>query len=273
MVDTGGFVPGAGGRARRSEVRAQAELAVEEADVVLLVVGRSRRADRRRRGRSPRLLRRTGKPLLLVVNKLDSRGRRGQRDPADFYRLGIRDVFPVSAEHAPGHGRAAGRGAARPPQPPKRPEGEDSEQAARRRHRSALTILGRPNVGKSTLVNALVSEERVVASQVPGTTRDPIDTDPDAQGPKLVLTDTAGIRAQGRSARGWRSTRVLAALRSIERSDVAVLVLDATEPAVDQDARLAGLVEEKGRALLVVVNKWDLVHGPAHGRRRSSARS
>jgi GTP-binding protein len=122
-----------------------------------------------------------------------------------------------------------------------------------------LTILGRPNVGKSTLLNALVREERVVASPEPGTTRDPIDTTLVHGGRRFVLTDTAGIRRRKSVWEGVEKLSVLAALRSMERADVAVLVLDGTEPGVDQDARLAGLVAERARALLVVVNKWDLV--------------
>jgi len=252
VVDTGGFVTEEGG-GLAAQVRAQAELAAAEADVVLMVVD----------GRSgptavdetlARALRRTGKPLILVVNKLDSPAT-AESGTADFYRLGIPEVFPASAEHALGMDALLDAVVARLPPPPEAPDVEVAEENAPVR----LTILGRPNVGKSTLLNALVREERVVASPEPGTTRDPIDTTLVHGGRRFVLTDTAGIRRRKAVGEGVEKLSVLAALRSMERAEVAVLVLDGTEPGVDQDARLAGLVAERARALLVVVNKWDLV--------------
>ncbi len=252
LVDTGGFVAEeAGGLA--AQVRAQAELAAAEADVVLMVVdGRSGpiAADET----LARALRRTGKPLLLVVNKLDSPAA-AETGTGDFYRLGIPEVFAVSAEHALGMDAVLDAVVARLPPPPEASGEETPEENAPVR----LTILGRPNVGKSTLLNALVREERVVANPEPGTTRDPIDTTLVHGGRRFVLTDTAGIRRRKAVGEGVEKISVLAALRSMERADVAVLVLDGTEPGVDQDARLAGLVAERARALLVVVNKWDLV--------------
>ena len=252
IVDTGGFVTEEDG-GLAAQVRAQAELAAAEADVVLMVVdGRSgpTAADET----LARALRRTGKPLLLVVNKLDSPAT-AETGTGDFYRLGIPDVFPASAEHALGMDALLDAVVARLPKPVEPPEGPESEENAPVR----LTILGRPNVGKSTLLNAIVREERVVASPEPGTTRDPIDTTLVHQGRRFVLTDTAGIRRRKAVGEGVEKLSVLAALRSMERAEVAVLVLDGTEPGVDQDARLAGLVAERARALLVVVNKWDLV--------------
>ena len=252
VVDTGGFVTDEDG-GLAAQVRAQAELAAAEADVVLMVVD----------GRSgptavdetlARALRRTGKPLLLVVNKLDSPAT-AESGTGDFYRLGLPDVFPVSAEHALGVDALLDAVLARLPAPPEAAEGAAPEENAPVR----LTILGRPNVGKSTLLNALVREERVVANPEPGTTRDPIDTTLVHGGRRFILTDTAGIRRRKAVGEGVEKLSILAALRSMERADVAVLVLDGTEPGVDQDARLAGLVAERARALLVVVNKWDLV--------------
>jgi len=252
LVDTGGFVTEeAGGLA--AQVRAQAELAAAEADVVLMVVdGRSgpTAADET----LARALRRTGKPVLGVVSKLDSPAA-AESGTGDFYRLGIQDLFPVSAEHALGMDALLDAVVARLPPPPEAAEAPEPEENAPVR----LTILGRPNVGKSTLLNAIVHEERVVASPEPGTTRDPIDTTLVHQGRRFVLTDTAGIRRRKAVGEALEKISVLAALRSMERADVAVLVLDGTEPGVDQDARLAGLVAERARALLVVVNKWDLV--------------
>jgi GTP-binding protein len=252
LVDTGGFVPDeASGLA--AQVRAQAELAAQEADVVLMVVD-GRDGPTAADESLARALRRTGKPVLLVVNKLDSTTL-AETGTADFFRLGIPDVFAVSAEHALGLDalldavvtRLGDRAA------PAEEPAEGEEGPVR------LTILGRPNVGKSTLLNAIVKEERVVASPEPGTTRDPIDTTFVHKGRRFVLTDTAGIRRRKSMGEGVEKLSVLAALRRMERAEVAVLVLDGTEPGVDQDARLAGLVAERARALLVVVNKWDLV--------------
>ena len=252
LVDTGGFVPDeVTGLA--AQVRAQAELAAQEADVVLMVVD-GRDGPTAADESLARALRRTGKPVLLVVNKLDS-ATLAETGTADFYRLGIPDVFAVSAEHALGLDAlldaVVSRLGDRATQVEEPTEGEEGPVR--------LTILGRPNVGKSTLLNAIVKEERVVASPEPGTTRDPIDTTFVHKGRRFVLTDTAGIRRRKSMGEGVEKLSVLAALRRMERAEVAVLVLDGTEPGVDQDARLAGLVAERARALLVVVNKWDLV--------------
>ena len=252
LVDTGGFVPDeASGLA--AQVRAQAELAADEADVLVMVVD-GRDGPTAADETLARALRRTGKPLLLAVNKLDTPAV-AESGTGDFYRLGIPDVFAVSAEHALGMDALLDAVVARLPPAAEGEEPDAAEENAPVR----LTILGRPNVGKSTLLNALVREERVVAGPEPGTTRDPIDTTLEHQGRRFVLTDTAGIRRRKAVGEGVEKLSVLAALRSMERADVAVLVLDGTEPGVDQDARLAGLVAERARALLVVVNKWDLV--------------
>ncbi len=259
LVDTGGFVPEqeAG---LSAQVRAQAELAAAEADVLLLLVD-GRAGPTAADAALAHALRRTGKPLLLVVNKLDSPAA-ADSGTGDFYRLGIQDVFPVSAEHALGMDALLDAVMARLPKPPEPPE-PASEPAPDAEAPVRLTILGRPNVGKSTLLNALVHEERVVANAEPGTTRDPIDTTLVHKGRRYVLTDTAGIRRRKAVGEALEKISVLAALRSMERADVAVLVLDGTEPGVEQDARLAGLVAERARALLVVVNKWDLVQKDA----------
>ena len=260
LVDTGGFIPEeASGLA--AQVRGQAELAAQQADVLLLVVdGRAgiTSADQT----LARVLRKTGKPLLLVVNKLDAPGSE-ETGTAEFFRLGIPDVFGVSAEHARGLDGLLDAAVARlPPPPAAGPDAEDADAPVR------LTILGRPNVGKSTLLNALLGEERLVANPEPGTTRDPIDIALVHGGRRFVVTDTAGIRRRRAVGEGVERLSVLAALRSLERAEVAVLVLDATEPGVEQDARLAGLVAERARALLIVVNKWDRVPKDAKTQRQ-----
>ena len=200
------------------------------------------------------LLRKSGKPVLVVVNKLDHPPA-ADAGAAEFFQLGFPEVFPVSAEHALGIDALLDAVVVHlpPVTDESAPDSERVDDAIR------VAIIGRPNVGKSTLVNALLGEERQLAGPVPGTTRDPIDTELVHAGRRIVLTDTAGIRKKRALAERVERVSILGALRSVDRSDIAVLVLDGTEPGVEQDARLAGMVEEKGRALVVLVNKWDLV--------------
>jgi GTP-binding protein len=277
VIDTGGFVPGESD-ALLSHVRDQAQLAIEECDAIVLV------ADARA-GLTPvdeeiaRILRQSGKPVLVAANKVDSPKGAQQALAAEFFRMGLGDVFAVSAEHGLGMEDMVGRLLdLLPPAPPKTAEeledeedfeeeafeegeeGEEREGRAPRPDRPVrVAIIGRPNVGKSTLINTLLGKQRLVSSPVPGTTRDPIDSEIEHKGRRYVLTDTAGIRRQKTIAQRVEKFAVVAALKTLERSDVAVLLLDATEPAVDQDAKLAGVAEERGRALVIVVNKWDLI--------------
>jgi GTP-binding protein len=253
LIDTGGFVPGEKDSLLK-QVREQAQLAVEECDAILFVTdGRAglTAADEA----VATLLRKSGKPVVVAANKLDSASAQVQALSAEFFRLGLGEVFPLSAEHALGVESLVGTLLDK--LPPKK-EGEDAEKPPDD-GTLHLAIIGRPNVGKSTLVNSLLKQKRVVASEIPGTTRDPIDSELTYKDKKVILTDTAGIRRKASIAHRVEKYSVVAALKVMERSDVAVLLMDATEPAVDQDAKLAGLAEEKGRALLIVVNKWDLI--------------
>ncbi|MCY1003700.1 ribosome biogenesis GTPase Der [Myxococcus sp. MISCRS1] len=253
FIDTGGFVPGEKDSLLQ-QVREQAQLAVEECDVIVFVVdGRDgvTPADEAVAG----YLRKSGKPVIVAANKLDNTTGTMQSLAADFYKLGLGEVHALSAEHALGINGLFDEVVEK--LPPKE-EGED-DTAPPDDGIIRVAIIGRPNVGKSTLVNAILKEKRVVASDVPGTTRDPIDSPLEYKGKKLLLTDTAGIRRKKTIAHQVEKYSVIAALKVMERSDVAVLLMDATEPAVDQDAKLAGLAEERGRALVIVVNKWDLV--------------
>ncbi len=253
LIDTGGFVPGEKDTLLQ-QVREQAQLAVEECDAILFVTdGREglTAADEA----MAELLRRSGKPVVLAANKLDSPSGTVQALSGEFFRLGLGEVMPLSAEHGLGVLPLVETLLDR--LPPKQ-EGEDAletpEDGSIR-----VAIIGRPNVGKSTLVNALLKQKRLIASEVPGTTRDPIDSTLLYKDKKLILTDTAGIRRKKTIAHRVEKYSVVAALKVLERSDVAVLLMDATEPAVDQDAKLAGIAEDKGRALVIVVNKWDLI--------------
>ena len=252
IVDTGGFVPG-GSEDVLEGVRAQAEVAVETSDLVLLMVD-GRTGPVAADTELAVLLRKSGKPVLVAVNKLDHPPA-ADAGAAEFYQLGFPEVFAVSAEHALGIDALLDAVVKHLPaaEEPSPVEQEAADDVIR------IAIIGRPNVGKSTLVNALLGEERQVSGPIPGTTRDPIDTELVHADRRIVLTDTAGIRKKRAFAERVERVSILGALRSVDRSEIAVLVLDATEPGVEQDARLAGMVEEKGRALVVLVNKWDLV--------------
>jgi GTP-binding protein len=262
VVDTGGFEPDSPDRLV-AQVKAQAQLAVDEAAAVVLVVdGREGLTEVDRSVAD--LLRRSGKPLFVAVNKLDSAGTEEAAPLADFYALGFGDVFPVSAEHARGVGNLADAIVARlglapePPAPDETPEPEEVSESDRPRGDVRLAIVGRPNVGKSTLVNALLGEERLVVSDLPGTTRDAIDSVVEHGGRRFVVTDTAGIRRKRSIAQKVEAYSVVRAMRAIDDAEVVACLLDAGEAGVEQDARLLGLVVEKGKALVVVVNKWDL---------------
>jgi len=255
LIDTGGFVV-QGADPLLEGMRAQAELAVGESDLVIMVV------DGREGIVAPDrdvadVLRRSGKPVILVVNKVDDSRPAASSVAAEFWKLGFDPVLPISAEHGIGASDLVETVFAKLPEGAGREESGPAEEGTIR-----VAILGRPNVGKSTLLNALLGKQRVVASALPGTTRDAIDTPFESGGRRYILTDTAGIRRQKTVALKIEHYAVVAALRALERSDVAALVIDATEPAVDQDARIAQIAEERGRALLIVVNKWDQVEHP-----------
>jgi GTP-binding protein len=279
LIDTGGFVPGEKDSLLQ-QVREQAQLAVEECDAIIFVT--DARAGLTAADQDvATYLRQSGKPVVVAANKLDSESGAVQAHAAEFFKLGLGEVFPISAEHGLGVGSMMETVIGKlPPLSPEEvearkraeqaeqelAEGEEgtgeggAEAAAEEEERPIrVAIIGRPNVGKSTLVNALLKQKRVVASEMPGTTRDPIDSELTYKDRKVILTDTAGIRRKKTIAHRVEKFSVVAALKAMERSDVAVLLMDATEPAVDQDAKLAGIAEEKGRALVIVVNKWDLI--------------
>ncbi|GAO03266.1 ribosome biogenesis GTPase Der [Anaeromyxobacter sp. PSR-1] len=262
VVDTGGFEPESRDRLM-SQVREQAQLAVDEASVVVLVVdGRDGLTALDRAVAD--LLRRAGKPLFVAVNKVDTARTEEDVPLAEFYGLGFGEVHAVSAEHGRGVSGlvdAIVEKLALPPLPPP-PEEADEPQEVSEEARPVgdirLAIVGRPNVGKSTFVNALLGEERFVVSDVPGTTRDAIDSLVEHKGRRFVVTDTAGIRRKRSIAQKVESFSVVRAMKAMDQAEVVACLLDATEAGVEQDARLLGLVAEKGKALVVVVNKWDI---------------
>lgn len=229
----------------------QATSAIGEADVIVFVVdakagltaGDHEVAD---------ALRRADKPTILAANKADSLDRRDSA--VDFYNLGLGDPIPISAYHGGGTGDLLDRVVEA------LPEAEEEEETEGPR----IAIAGRPNVGKSRLLNALLGQERAIVSDVPGTTRDSLDTVIEWAGQPLTLIDTAGIRRRGRVEQGIERYSVLRSMRSIDRSDVVLLVIDATEEFTAQDLHIAGYVEEQKKGLVVVVNKWDLVEKDTH---------
>jgi GTP-binding protein len=246
LIDTGGILMGPVGEIVSATLE-QARMAMEEADVILFVVDA-------RQGVSPsdeavaELLRQTDKPLILVANKIDSRNLEAHM--YEFYSLGMGDPIPVSAEHGRGVGDLLDLVVAQLPEPAEEPVDDD---------RIRVAVIGRPNVGKSSLVNSILGRERVIVSDQPGTTRDAIDTEFVRGETRFTIIDTAGVRRKGRVETSVEYYGVVRALRAVERSDVTLILIDATEGVTEQDARLAGYAHEAGRASVLVVNKWDLV--------------
>jgi GTP-binding protein len=244
LVDTGGFEPS--GTGIMAQVRAQAEQAVAEADaIVLLADGKE--------GLTPadsevaRLLRQGAtRPILLVVNKVDAVSQTALA--ADFYRLGFDPVYPISAEQGQGIGDLLDAVASAIP---------DTGESADATGAITVAVVGRPNVGKSSLVNRILGTERVVVSAEPGTTRDAIDTRFSYQGRDYILVDTAGIRAKGRLGRSVERYSVSRALAAVRRADVALILVDGVEGVTDQDTKIGGEAHEAGCASILVVNKWD----------------
>ncbi|MBD0372543.1 MAG: ribosome biogenesis GTPase Der [Pyrinomonadaceae bacterium] len=251
VVDTGGIVPD-DDAVIPANILKQASAAIEEAQALIWVVDV-------RRGTTPldeelaRLLRGTGKRVIVAANKADAA--RLEADAGEFFRFGFDEVVPVSAEHGDGVGDlldavVAGfeeiQGAT-----------EDEEASVPRELR--LAIVGRPNVGKSSLLNRLLGEERVIVSPVAGTTRDAVDTMLEADGEKFRIIDTAGIRRKGKTDEMAEKLSVIMARKSLERADVALLVIDATEGVTALDANIAGYALDAGCSIIICVNKWDAV--------------
>jgi GTP-binding protein len=226
--------------------RDQARSAIDEADVIVFMVdtkagmtaGDHEVAD---------MLRRTDKPTILVANKVDNINRKDMA--VEFYELGLGDPMAMSSYHGVGTSDLLDRIVENLPHFEEEPEIAGPK----------IAIVGRPNVGKSRLVNALIGEERSIVSDVPGTTRDSLDTHMEWNGRPLTLIDTAGIRRRGRIEQGIEHFSVLRSMRAIDRSDVVLLVVDSTEGFTAQDLHIAGYVEEQKKGIVVIVNKWDLI--------------
>ena len=253
LVDTGGLDLSSSD-SMLTLIRRQSELAIAEADILIVLL------DGRSGLTTPdhevvKLLRGVTKPLFYAINKIDT----PKSEPllADFYKLGTDQLYAVSAEHGLGVAELLD---AIYPLLPSTDESDERQQLPR------VAVVGRPNVGKSTLVNALLGEERVVVSAVPGTTRDPVDSLVTHQDQRYVFTDTAGIRRRGKIDRGVEGYSVLRSLRAIGRSDIGVLLLDGVEGVTEQDTKIAGSILKQGRACILLINKWDLRDGDAQAR-------
>ncbi len=247
LIDTGGFEPTAKERLQQ-QIREQAEVAIQEADLIFFLMDG-------KEGLTPTdmevasYLRKITKAVFYVVNKVD--GERQEEEVFDFYRLGVEKLHSISAEHGRGVGDLldeAFKGL-----PPALPQEERAGEETR------VALVGRPNVGKSSLLNKLIGRSRAIVDSSPGTTRDAIDTPFLREGQKYIFIDTAGIRRKSKVTERLEKYSAIKALKSLERCDVALILLDGFEGLTEQDARIVEFAAESGRAIILVVNKWDLV--------------
>ena len=245
LIDTGGIEMG--DEPFMTQIVQQAEIAIDEADVIVFMVSAKEgltEADER----VAKILYRTDKPVILAVNKVDNPEKRSEI--YDFYALGFGDPYPISGTHRTGVGDLLDKVVSEFPEV----DAEEEDDSIR------FSLIGRPNVGKSSIVNALLGEDRVIVSDIAGTTRDAVDTKfTDAEGDEFVMVDTAGIRKRGKVYENTEKYSVMRAMRAIDDSNVVLMVLNAEEGIRDQDKHVAGYAHEAGRAIIIVVNKWDTI--------------
>ena len=248
MVDTGGIEPDSNDIIL-SQMREQAEIAIETADVIVfltdvrqgLIDADAKVAD---------MLRRSHKPVVLVVNKVDS-FEKMMPDVYEFYNLGIGDPHPISAASRLGLGDMLDEVISHFDSEITEEEEEDD--------RPKVAIVGRPNVGKSSIINKLIGEDRVIVSDIAGTTRDAVDTDVKRNGKEYVFIDTAGLRRKSKIKEELERYSIIRTVAAVERADVVVMVIDASEEVAEQDAKIAGIAHDRGKGIIIVVNKWDAV--------------
>ncbi|ARK30293.1 ribosome biogenesis GTPase Der [Halalkalibacter krulwichiae] len=245
LIDTGGIE--LGDEPLLIQMRAQAELAIKEADVIIFIVN-GREGITSADQEVAKILFRSDKPVVLGVNKIDNPEM--QEQLYEFYSLGMDTPYPISGSHGLGLGDLLDEVIKHFPDLEEDPYDEDTIR---------ISLIGRPNVGKSSLVNAMLGEDRVIVSNIPGTTRDAIDTPFSRDGQDYVLIDTAGMRKRGKVYEATEKYSVLRSLKAIERSNVVLVVINAEEGLIEQDKKIAGYAHEAGRAVVIVVNKWDAV--------------
>ncbi|WP_270812623.1 ribosome biogenesis GTPase Der [Hungatella effluvii] len=247
LIDTGGIEPDSSDIIL-SQMREQAEIAIATADVIVFIVdvrqglvdADSKVAD---------MLRKSKKPVVLAVNKVDSFEKFGN-DVYEFYNLGIGDPVPVSAASRLGLGELLDEVVK---------YFDDSTEEEEEDDRPRIAIVGKPNVGKSSIINQLVGENRVIVSDIAGTTRDAVDTEIVYNGTEYVFIDTAGLRRKSRIKEELERYSIIRTVTAVERADVVVVVIDATEGVTEQDAKIAGIAHERGKGIIVAVNKWDAI--------------
>ena len=247
LIDTGGIEPDSNDIIL-SQMREQAQIAIDTADVIMFMVdvkqglvdADSKVAD---------MLRRSHKPIVLVVNKVDS-FEKFMADTYEFYNLGIGDPHPISAANRLGMGDLLDEVIALFPETVEEEEEDD---------RIRVAIVGKPNVGKSSIINKLLGENRLIVSDIAGTTRDAVDTEVSYQGRDYVFIDTAGLRRKNKIKEELEHYMIVRTVSAVERADVVVMVIDATEGVTEQDAKIAGIAHDRGKAIIIAVNKWDAI--------------
>ncbi len=247
LIDTGGIEPDSNDIIL-SQMREQAQIAIDTADVILFMVdvkqglvdSDSKVAD---------MLRRSHKPVILTVNKVDSH-EKYMADVYEFYNLGIGDPYPISSVNKQGLGDLLDKVIAQFPESDMQDEEDD---------RPKIAVVGKPNVGKSSIINKLLGENRVIVSNIAGTTRDAIDTEVKWNGKEYVFIDTAGLRRKNKIKEELERYSIIRTVTAVERADVVVVVIDAVEGVTEQDAKIAGIAHDRGKGILVCVNKWDAI--------------
>lgn len=247
LIDTGGIEPDSSD-VILSQMRDQAQIAIDTADVIIFLVD-VRQGLTDADGNVADMLRRSQKPVVLCVNKVDS-FKKMEADVYEFYNLGIGDPIPVSASNHQGVGDLLEAVSDH-----FKKDGSESDDDDRPR----IAIVGRPNVGKSSIVNRLVGEKRVIVSDIAGTTRDAIDTPLKRNGREYILIDTAGLRRKSKIHEDLERYSIIRTVTAVERADVVVMVIDAAEGVAEQDAKIAGIAHERGKGVIIAVNKWDAV--------------
>ena len=247
LIDTGGIEPDSRD-VILSQMREQAQIAIDTADVIVFLTD-VRQGLTDADSKVADMLRRSGKPVVLVVNKVDS-FQKLMPDVYEFYNLGLGDPVPISSASRLGLGDMLDEVAGHFPE-----EGEEEEDD----DRPKIAIVGKPNVGKSSIVNKLTGEKRVIVSDIAGTTRDAIDTNVVRGGQEYVFIDTAGLRRKSKVKEELERYSIIRTVTAVERADVVVLVIDAVEGVTEQDAKIAGIAHDRGKGVIIVVNKWDAI--------------